>query len=300
MLDSRPLQAFVAVADTLHFGRAADRLDLAQSAVSRQIQDLERALGTRLLHRGRRSAVRLTDAGVALLAESRLALAQLERAALAARRAGRGEVGRLAVGYVASAVLTGVLPGALAAFRVARPAVAVELTALETPRQLAGLADGSVDLGILRPRSAYPEGVEARVVHREGLLIAVGRRHRLAHGAVTAAALAGEPMVLPQFDEQDGFEGHFAALARDGGFDPGPVLRVRDFMTATALAAAGYGVALVPRSVTALALADVVYRPIGGYTAVAELAVAWRRNNGSAALRALVERLPPVAATAVW
>ena len=92
MLDSRLLQGFVAVAETLHFGRAADRLDLAQSVLSRQIQELERELGTRLLHRSRRSAVSLTDAGMALLAESRTALAQLDRAAVAARRAGRGEV----------------------------------------------------------------------------------------------------------------------------------------------------------------------------------------------------------------
>jgi hypothetical protein len=291
MLDTHLLQAFVAVAETLHFGRAADRLDRAQSVVSRQIRDLEQQLGTQLLRRGRRSAVSLTDAGDALLRESRTALAQLERAAVAARRAGRGELGRLAVGYVASAALTGVLPEALAAFRTARPDVAVELSALETPRQLAALADGSLDIGFLRPRSSYPEGLDTLVVHREGWLLAVSDRHRLAHGKVTPATLVGERFVLPQFDEQDGFEEHLASLARLGGFHPGPVLRVRDFITAITLAAAGYGVALVPRSVTTLSLTGVVYRPIDDYAASAELAVVWRRNNGSAALRAFIERL---------
>jgi LysR family transcriptional regulator, benzoate and cis,cis-muconate-responsive activator of ben and cat genes len=293
MLDSRLLHAFVAVAETLHFGRAADRLDLAQSVLSRHIQELERELGTRLLHRSRRSAVSLTDAGVALLAESRTALAQLDRAAVAARRAGRGEVGRLAIGYVASAALSGILPQWLGRFRLARPEVAIELSPLDTPRQLAALADGSIDLACVRPRSAYPDGVEARIVHREDLLLAVSTQHRLAHGRVTAAALAGERVVLPQFDEHDGFEGHLAALALHGRFTPGPVLRVRDFMTAITLAIAGYGVALVPRSVTALALSGVTYRPIDDGTATAELAIAWRRNNASAALRALIERLRP-------
>jgi len=165
MLDTPSLQAFVAVAETLHFGRAADRLDRAPSVVSRQIRDLEQQLDTQLLRRGRRSAVSLTEAGAALLAESRTALAQLERAAVVARRAGRGELGRLAIGYVASAALTGVLPEALAAFRVARPDVAIELSALDTPRQWAALADGSLDIGFLRPRSSYTEGLDTRVVN---------------------------------------------------------------------------------------------------------------------------------------
>ena len=189
--------------------------------------------------------------------------------------------------------MTGVLPHVLGGFRVARPEVAIELSALETPRQLTALADGSIDLGFLRPRSVYPEGLETRIIHREGLLLAVAAHHRLAHGRVTPLSLADERVVLPQFDEHDGFEGHLAALALQGRFTPGPVLRVRDFMTAITLAIGGYGVALVPRSVTALSLPGVAYRPIEGCEAVAELAIAWRRNNASAALRALVERLRP-------
>ena len=291
MIDSRLLHAFVAVADTLHFGRAADRLALGQSVLSRQIRDLEQTLGTRLLQRGRRSAVSLTDAGQALLAESRSALAQLERAAVVARRAGRGEGGRLAIGYVASAALTGVLPKTLSRFRVARPEVEVELAAVETPRQLAALAEGTLDIGFLRPRSTYPEGVDALIVHREGLLLGVSANHRLAHGRVLPALLAGERLIVPQFEEADGFEGHWAALAQLGAFSPGPVLRVRDFITAITLAAAGYGVALVPHSVTALALTGIAYRPLEAYVATADLAVAWRRNNPSAAVRAFVESL---------
>jgi DNA-binding transcriptional LysR family regulator len=292
MLDSRLLEAFVAVAETLHFGRAADRLQCAQSVLSRQIRALEQQVGTQLLRRGRRSAVGLTDAGSALLSESRTALAQLERAAVSARRAGRGEIGRLAIGYVASAALSGVLPRSLADFRVARPQVEIDLLAMETPRQLAALDDGSLDLGFLRPRSVYPEGVETRVVHQDDVLLAMATRHRLAHGQVDPIALAHERFIVPQFDEQDGFGELLQQLVRHGAFQPGPVLRVRDFVTAVTLAAAGYGLALVPRSVTAVALSGVVYRPISGFKGAVALVAAWRRNNPSPVLQALVARLP--------
>lgn len=294
MIDSRLLEAFLAVAETLHFGRAADRLDRAQSVLSRQVRALEKELGTPLLRRGRRSAVSLTDAGVALLAEGRAVPGQLARAAIAAQRAGRGEIGRLVVGYVVSAATSGVLPGALAQFHSARPDVEMELTALETPRQLAALREGSLDLGLLRPRSVYPEGVQTRVVHREELLLAVATGHRLARRRVRSAALAGERFVLPQFDEEDGFGANLAHLARLGGFLPGPVLRVRDFLTALCLAAAGYGLALVPRSVTTLRLSGLAYQDIEDFDEHVALVAAWRRNNGSAALRALLGHLPVV------
>jgi DNA-binding transcriptional LysR family regulator len=286
MLDTRQLRAFVAIAEELHFGRAADRLDVAQSALSRQLQELEASLGLRLLNRGRRAAVTLTEAGQALLTEARVALQQLERAEAAARRAGRGEVGRLEIGYVASAVLSGVLPRILGRFRLARPDVQVQLTAMETPRQLAALADGLLDLAFVRPRGHYPDGVAATVVHREDMLLAVAADHPLARRRIDLAALAKESFIIPQFDESAGFAEHLAALAARGGFEPKLTHRVRDFVTAIALAAAGYGVVPVPRSVTSIALENVVFRPIHGYEGVAELALAHRVASTSAATRA--------------
>jgi len=288
MLESRQLRVFVALAEELHFGRAADRLDVAQSALSRQLQDLEAALGLRLLNRGRRAAVTLTEAGQALLVEARVALNQLERAEAAVRRAGRGEVGRLEIGFVVSAVLSGVLPAALARFRLARPDVLVQLTSMETPRQLAALADGLLDVAFIRPRGQYPEGVVATVVHREAMLLAIAADHPLARRRIDLAALAGEPFIIPQFDESAGFAEHLAALAARGGFEPRLAHRVRDFVTAIAMAAAGYGVVPVPRSVTSIGLENVVFRPIEGYDGVAELAVAHRPASASAAALAFL------------
>jgi DNA-binding transcriptional LysR family regulator len=293
MLESRQLRLFVALAEELHFGRAADRLDLAQSALSRQLQELEKALGLRLLNRGRRAAVTLTEAGQALLAEARVALAQLDRAEATVRRAGRGEVGHLEIGFVVSAVLSGVLPQALAKFRAARPDVLVQLTSMETPRQLAALADGLLDVAFIRPRHQYPEGVSATIVHREAMLLALAADHPLARRRIDLAALAREPFIVPQFDESAGFAEHLSALAARGGFEPRLAHRVRDFVTAIGMAAAGYGVVPVPRSVTSIALENVVFRPIEGYDGVAELAVAHRTHRVSAAARAFLALTPP-------
>jgi DNA-binding transcriptional LysR family regulator len=289
MFDSHALRCFVAVAQELHFGRAADGLQIAQSALSRHVQGLERELGARLLNRGRRSAVTLTDAGTALLGEAQLALRQLERAEATARRAARGEIGRLEVGYVLSAALSGLLPRTLERFRAQRPDVQVQLVAMETPRQLEALRTGLLDVGFVRPRPVYPSGVTAAIVHRDSLLLVVAADHPLARRRVDLTALAREDFIVPQFDESAGFAEHLAALAARGGFEPRIAHRVRDFVTAMAMAAAGYGVVLAPASLASISMRQVVCRNIEGYLGVAELAVASRSAALSPAARLFVD-----------
>lgn len=288
-LDSRALGYFVAVAEELHFGRAAERLDVAQSALSRHLQQLERRLGTRLLNRGRRAAVTLTEAGKALLGEAPVALGQLERAEAAVRRTSRGEAGSIDLGYVISAALCGVLPQALRRFRAGRAAVEVRLAMLDTPAQLAALGGGLQDVGFVRPRAAYPDGVAATVIHREALLLAVAADHPLATRRVDVAALAHENFIIPQFDENAGFAEQLAALAARGGFEPRLTHRVRDFITAVTLAAAGYGVVPIPRSMVAISLPNLVWRPIHQYDGFVELAIAYRRDGLSPAAEAFVD-----------
>ena len=289
MLDSHPLRCFVAVAQELHFGRAADQLQLAQSALSRYIQALERDLGVRLLNRGRRSAISLTEAGTALLGEAQLAIQQLDRAEATARRAARGEIGRLEVGYVVSAALSGLLPRTLERFRMLRPDVQVQLVAMETPSQLEALRTGLLDVGFVRPRPVYPAGVTATVVHRDALLLAVAADHPLAKRRVDLAALARESFIVPQFDESAGFAEQLAALAARGGFEPRIGHRVRDFITAMAMAAAGYGVVLAPASLASISMRNVVCRNIEGHAGFAELAIARRATALSPAVQLLVD-----------
>jgi DNA-binding transcriptional LysR family regulator len=288
MIDSRQLRCFLAVAHELHFTRAADQLQIAQSALSRHVNELEHRLGVRLLNRGRRSAITLTEAGRTLFAEAEQAVRQLDRAAAMARRAGRGEIGRIEIGYVVSAALSGILPQTLEHFRQVRPDIHVELVALDTPRQLDTLHSGALDIGFLRPRATYPSGVTATIIHREPMLLAVAADHPLATGQVDPAALSKENFILPQFDESEGFAEHLRALASLGGFEPRPTHRVRDFVTAATMAGAGYGVVLAPSSMASISLRNVVCRRIEGYEGFAELAIACRTTSLSPAVQAFL------------
>lgn len=289
MIDSRPLRCFVAVARELHFGSAAERLQIAQSALSRQLLELERKLGVRLLNRGRRSSISLTHAGAALLSEAELAIQQLERAEFVARRTARGEMGRIEVGYVLSAALSGLLPKVLQAFRAAHPTVQVQLVSMETPRQLEGLRTGLLDVGFIRPRVDYPEGVMGTVVHSEPLVLVVGKGHPLATREVDLRMLARENFIAPQFDETSGFVEHLAALGAHGGFEPRLAYRVSDFLTAAMMASAGYGVVLAPRSIASIQVGNIVCRPIRGYNPAAELALCWRTATLSPAAQLFVD-----------
>ena len=148
-LDARQLRHFIAVTEELSFARAADRLNVAQSAVSLQIKGLEEAFGARLLNRRKRAAVSLTEMGRLFLSEAEAAIRQLERAEQVGHLAARGELGQIEVGYVTSAVMNRILPSLLREYRRSHPVVQLRLTAMETPRQLEALAEGRLDAALI-------------------------------------------------------------------------------------------------------------------------------------------------------
>lgn len=290
MIDSRQLRLFVALAEDLHFARTADRLDIAQSVLSQQIKRLETDLGVRLLNRNKRAAITLTNAGDVFLFEAKAALRQLERADRIGRLAARGEAGRVALGYIGSAVTTGLLPDTLKAFRMASPDVRMHVVAMETPTQLERLSDGTIDVGFIRPRAHYPDGVTAKVVQRERLLIALPGDSPLARAeAVKASELRGVSFIAPQFNEAAGFAEDLARLGRVGGFDAQPEYRVNDFITAVSMASAGYGVALVPQSIQGFAQPGVVFKPLSDFEDQVELAVAYRVREHSPCVRGFID-----------
>jgi DNA-binding transcriptional LysR family regulator len=294
MLDSRQLRYFVAVAEELHFGRAADQIRVAQSALSQHVKRLEEDLGVKLLNRSKKSAVTLTDAGSLFLIEARAAILQMERADRIGRMAGRGEAGQLDVAYITSASMSGLLPDVLRRFRDTHEHVEIRLATMETPRQLTAIADGRLDIGFIRPRPRYPDNVDARIVHCEPLFVAMAAGHRLAgQQMVEARELVGEKFIVPEFHEAAGFAGSLVTLSSlaDGTIEPHQ--RVNDFVTAVSLSAAGYGVALVPASMRNLGIPGVVLQQICGFKEQAELAIAWRRSGPSPAIKAFVASLPP-------
>jgi DNA-binding transcriptional LysR family regulator len=286
-VELRHLRYFVAVAEELHFGRAAARLHLAQPPLSRQIRQLEVELGVPLFERSKRH-VRLTDAGAVFLVEARAVLAAAEQAAQAARRAARGEVGQLTVGFIGAASYS-VLPGIVQAFRARYPSVELVLHEMTTAEQLAALRDGQLGAGLVRPPVADPV-LAATTVLREPLVVALPAAHPLAaQRRVAVAALAGEPWVLfPRRLAADLYD-QILALCEGAGFRPRLAQEAVQMQTVVRLVGAGVGVSLVPRSAESLHSAGVAYRPLRGAAAEVEMAVAWRRDEESALLRQFLD-----------
>ena len=191
--ETRLLRYFVAVAEELNFTRAAARLHVAQQALSAQIRVLERELGVELLRRTTRK-VELTSAGAVFLEDAKKTLAQAERAAERARRAARGEVGGLRVGYAVSAGYEA-FPKIVEGLRARAPGLAVSARELYTSDLLPAVAHGAFDLGLAR-EPKLPEGLEGREIRREPWVAAVGEGHPLAaEPEVPLAALAEHTLV---------------------------------------------------------------------------------------------------------
>lgn len=270
-MELRALRTFVAVAEELHFGRAATRLHLAQSAVSQQVAHLERDVGVALLERTSRR-VALTRAGAAFLVEARRTLDAAGSARRAARRAAAGETGWLRIGFVDSAAYD-LLPRLLAAFHHHRPEVHLELQELSTESQLAGLGD-HVDVSITRDTDPQP-GVELTPLLDEPLLAAVDDGHHLADREVAdLAELATEPFVLFPREHVPMVYDHLIAVCRLAGFRPREGAQALQYATMLGLVAAGYGVAVVPAAVRVVGSAHVRYLPLRDAHATSRLAIA--------------------------
>ena len=283
----RHLRYFVAVAEELHFGRAAARLGIAQPPLSQQIQRLEQVLGTRLLDRTSRR-VQLTDAGAALLPEARRVLAGAVTALEAARRAGRGESGELRVAFAATVMFLA-LPEIIRVFRDRFPGVHLDLREMPTGPQLAALKAGEIDIGFVREPRPDPE-LEMVTVMREPLRIAVHKSHPLAARATLAVQhLANEPFVLFPEELAPGLHAQVMALCRAAGFTPRVVEVSRELYTSVSLVEAGVGVSILPASVEKLGWRGVRYRPIPSASAETRIAAAWRTDRVRPVLAAFME-----------
>lgn len=259
-MELRHLRYFVAVAEELHFGRAAARVGIAQPPLSQQIRQLERELEVELFARKGRG-VGLTEAGRVFLDEAREILQRVGRASTAARRAARGETGVLAVGVVPSATY-GLMPRVFRTFRARHPDVALSVAVLGTGAQVAALRAKRLHLGIARTPFG-DETLEAETVHEEPVVVALPTGHPLAaRSALKLAALAPEPFVLFPRDGRPGWWDFVQGLCRDAGFQPSVPEPAPDLATAMALVAAGIGVTLVPAAVQDLRRTGVEYRRI--------------------------------------
>ena len=295
-MELRHLRYFVAVAEELHFGRAAERLHTAQPPLSRQIRDLERELDTPLFERGARGVV-LTAAGRAFLPEARLTLAQAERAQRTAERAARGEIGRLRVGFVETVSDSGVLPEVLGFFRLHLPDIGLSLFEMDSLQQAEAFRDGRIDLGILH---GAPTDVErwlrAERVYAEPLVAAVPESHPLAaRPGASLGDFAGEPFLLFPRHVGPSMYDDIVARCRAAGFSPRVVQEVAGWHTLAGLVSAGVGVSFVPRSLGKLRRPGVAYRPVRDLGVEMEISAAWKPGDRSPVRERFVTALRAVA-----
>lgn len=288
-MELRHLRYFVAVAEELHFARAAKRLGMAQPPLSRQIKQLEMELKVRLLHRADRK-VQLTQAGVLFLPQARETLMQAERAALIVQRAARGELGLLNIATPSSMPFTGILPQMLRSYRQAFPGVQLLLQEMGINLQLQGLINGELDIGFIRlPVTHFPAGIHAHTILREKILVALNEDHPLAaRERISLASLADEAFIMYPYDLGGGLYDITMSLCRKAGFVPRIEQEAKTVPMAVSLAAAGLGVALVPGCIRQVHTAGTVYRELNDPAATTELAIAYRKDDRSLMVKSFV------------
>jgi DNA-binding transcriptional LysR family regulator len=258
-MDLRLLEALVAVADELHFGRAARRLGIAQPPLSQRIQRLERELDVRLFERDRQG-VALTPAGAQLAEQARRVVAGAEHMGRLAHSIRAGGAGTLRVGAVGSAFY-GALPALLAPARRELSELELQVREMETPQLITALLSAELDVALLRPPAG--RGLHSRTVWREPLVVAVPEEHPFADvDAVRAGQLGGEPLVLFPRESGPGYWDRVDALLRAADIALEPVAEADHVTTMLGLVALGVGLSIVPDSARALRLTGVRYVPL--------------------------------------
>ena len=282
MIDIRQLRYFQAVAEELHFGRAAARLAIAQPALSRQIQQMEEELGTPLLRRTQRR-VELLPAGALLLERARAIQQELARAVADTRRTGSGELGRLAVGFIHSATY-GLLPSIIGRFRKLHPGIELELHELPITAQHAALLRGTIDVGLLRVQAA-PAELEVLPVLPDPFVLALPAKHPLAgRTRVRLKSVAADPFVMFPHDGSPLFHARVQALCEQAGFQPGVAQHATQIHTVIGLVGAGLGVAVVPATAKNLHPRNVRFVQIADKADPVHIALAWRRGHETSAV----------------
>ena len=296
-VDVRQLRCFVAVAEELHFGRAAARLHVAQPAVSQTVKAMEAELGVVLLERTNRRVV-LTDAGRVLLDHARAVVAHLDAILAAMARVRAGEEGRITLA-VAVGLPPNLLPALLERFRAELPGVVVVARPMPSAASVAEALDHhGIDLAVMRGLVREP-GVSSVVIDREVVGIALPARHPLAgRAAVAPRDLAGEPFATFDRTADPALHDHIFGALMASGLDGAPVLHESAAGAVDAslrLVAAGAAVSLkLASEVEAFRSADVVWRPLEGVHLEVAVAAAWRPDRCSPALARLVSLLPSI------
>jgi DNA-binding transcriptional LysR family regulator len=283
MFQLNQIRCFVAVAEELHFGRAADRLNMTQPPLSRQIQVLERVLGVSLLDRTSRS-VSLTHAGRNFLLEARRVLRIADSAILNTRRIAQGDAGSLAIGFTAASGYS-ILPKLIQLALANLPNVDLTLREMVTQEQAEALSDGRIDIGLLRPPMNRLE-FETKRLTNESLLAALPSGDpRLDKDVLELSDFDGKALIMYSTEGAQYFHDMLVALLRGAGVTPVFVQHMSQIHSMLSLVHAGLGAALVPEAAASLHFKDVHFRPVTtNPPKPVELVMTWRKGNPNPAL----------------
>ena len=294
-MELRHLRYFVAVAEELHFTRAALRLNIAQPPLSQQIRALEAELGVQLFVRTRRS-VALTDAGHALLERSREMLAAAQALPQQLQRVARGEVGLLRIGFSSTLPLTKLLRDVVADHRRSHPDVALNLREMHSQWQFDSLRRGELDVGLVRYNENAPDGIRLRLLRRDPLRLVVPAGHRFARRkSVSIAACRDEAFIGFPGDAGTGTGPLLKRLAAQAGFEPRIAQEAREATTQIGLVAAGLGIAVLPAPLEAVRIEGVHYVPLEGEGALLVMSAATRSDEASERVLGFVRRVSAIA-----
>ena len=292
-MDFRQFRYFVTAAEELHFARAAERLNVAQPAMSQQIKVLEDQLGVLLFSRAKKR-VELTEAGVAFLIEAKAALANAEKAIRVAQDTARGESGKINIGFVGSVMYKPEFPLLLRDYRTQHPDVKLVLHEMPILPQIDSVDAQHMDIGIVRgplpPK--LPDSLATFVLARQRMVAVLHDQHPLAHSrTLMLPQLAQDPFLA--FEDTTGVGlGHaLVNLCRKAGFEPDIRLRLSEIATLVSLVGAGHGVSIIPEAVAHLHLPNVHYVPFSDIKPHSELLIVYRKFERSAAVKSLLTKI---------
>lgn len=287
-IELRHLRYFLAVAETLHFGRAAERLGMSQPPLSQQIRQLETLLGARLFLRSNRR-VELTDAGQVLQAQALDILQRVDKAIDMTQRAQRGETGELRIGLTRATLLSAQIPRAIFAYRQQFPQVQLQLRELNTLQQIDALLERELDIGIIRKRT-LPSLLTSQKLFSDPLVLVAHADHPALRGldptaSISLRTFAHEPFVGFQREVGTGIHDHVIALCRNAGFTPRIVQEAGESSTLISLAAAGLGVSVLPSSCSHIHVEGARFVALSDRAASSEVHLAYRRDAATPLVR---------------
>jgi DNA-binding transcriptional LysR family regulator len=293
-IELRLYRYFVTLCEERNFSRAAERLTITPPTLTHQIQKLEKDLDAHLLNRKTKMKFQLTQAGVRFLESARDVLHRADEAELAVRKAARGEVGRLEVGYMISTAYSGLIQRFIGNFQKTFPAIDITLHQCSTVTLVDAIMANEMDVGFARTPRQYPAGLGGFPFYRTPIMLALPGTHPLARqrGSINPEDLAGETFVSTSVGYDLAFTRHVESIAAQGGFKPKIWKRAEDLTTVLTYVSAGYGIAAISREMTNCHVPNVTFKKIAART-VPEVVYSfmYRSNEAAPASKAFIETM---------